>query len=143
MESDPATTEAVTAAIRRLGLSARVRLAGPQVGPDLDAHYAASDIFVLASRYEGYGMVFAEAMAHGLPVVASGAGAVRDTVPDAAGIVVPVDDRRALAAALRRMIADPEFRRARAEGAWEAGQALPRWPDTAARPWTTTALPPD
>jgi glycosyltransferase involved in cell wall biosynthesis len=132
-DSDPPTTAAVEAAIRRLGLSDRVRLVGPQIGADLDACYATADVFVLASRYEGYGMVFAEAMARGLPVVASGAGAVRDTVPDAAGLVVPAGDHAALAAALRRMIADPEFRKARANGAWSAGQALPRWSDTAAR----------
>jgi len=132
-DSDPSTTAAIEAAIGRLGLAERVRLVGPQIGVDLDACYAAADVFVLASRYEGYGMVFAEAMARGLPVVASGAGAVRDTVPEAAGIVVPVGDRAALAAALRRMIADPDFRKAKAAGAWTAGQALPRWSDTAAR----------
>jgi len=132
-DSDAATTAAVGTAVRRLGLSDRVRLVGPQVGPALDALYDAADVFVLASRYEGYGMVFAEAMVRGLPIVASGAGAVRDTVPDTAGIVVPVDDRAALAAALRRMIADPSFRRGKADGAWSAGQTRPRWSDTASR----------
>jgi glycosyltransferase involved in cell wall biosynthesis len=130
---DAATTAAIEAAIARHGLADRVRLVGTQVGAALDALYDAADVFALASRYEGYGMVFAEAMARGLPIVATGAGAVRDTVPDAAGIVVPVDDRTAMAAALRRMIADASFRRNRADGAWAAGQALPRWPDTAAR----------
>jgi len=132
-DADAATTTAIEAAIRRHGLAERVRLVGPQMGAALDALYDAADVFVLASRYEGYGMVFAEAMARGLPVVASGAGAVRDTVPDAAGIVVPVDDRKALADALRRMIAEPGFRRKKADGAWAAGQGLSRWSDTAAR----------
>jgi glycosyltransferase involved in cell wall biosynthesis len=133
LDSDPDTTAAITDAIDRLGLSDRVRLVGSQVGKDLDALYAAADIFVLASRYEGYGMVFAEAMARGLPIVASGEGAVADTVPDAAGIIVPVDDRGALAGALRRMIADPGFRRHKADGSWAAGRSLPRWADTAVR----------
>lgn len=115
----------------RHGMGSRVRLVGPQYGAALESLYAEADIFVLASRYEGYGMVFAEAMARGLPIVASGAGAVADTVPDAAGIVVPAGDRGALAAALRRMIGDPAYRRGKAEGAWQAGRSLPRWSDTA------------
>jgi glycosyltransferase involved in cell wall biosynthesis len=131
-DSDPPTTAAVEDAIRRFGMTDRVRLVGTQVGPDLDALYDAADVFVLASRYEGYGMVFAEAIARGLPVVASGDGAVRDTVPEAAGVVVPVGDRSTLASALRRMIADTGFRRGKADGAWAAGRALPRWSDTAA-----------
>lgn len=133
LDSDPATTAVVEDAISRFDLSERVALVGPQVGAALDALYARADVFVLASRYEGYGMVFAEAMARGLPVVASGDGAVGDTVPESAGIVVPVDDRTALADALRRMIADPDFRREKADGSWAAGQSLSRWPDTAAR----------
>jgi glycosyltransferase involved in cell wall biosynthesis len=126
------TEKSIEDAIARLGLGDRVRLVGPQVGPALESLYAAADAFVLASRYEGYGMVFAEAMARGLPIVASGAGAVGDTVPDAAGIVVPVGDHDALVAALRRMIGDPAFRRGKAEGAWQAGRSLPRWADSAA-----------
>jgi glycosyltransferase involved in cell wall biosynthesis len=130
--SDAETARQVSEKIARLGLEGRVHLAGPQFGAALERLYAEADLFVLASRYEGYGMVFAEAMAHGLPIVASGGGAVADTVPEAAGIVVPVGDRAALAAALRRMIADPGYRRRKAAGAWQAGRSLPRWSNTAA-----------
>jgi len=133
LDSDPPTTEAVRGAIAQRDLADRVELVGSRVGSDLDALYDKADVFVLASRYEGYGMVFAEAMARGLPIVASGDGAVRDTVPAIAGIVVPVDDRTALADALRRMIADPAFRREKADGSWKAGRSLARWPETAAR----------
>jgi glycosyltransferase involved in cell wall biosynthesis len=129
---DADTARRVTEAVARLGLTERVHMAGPQFGAALENHYAGSDLFVLASRYEGYGMVFAEAMARGLPIVASGDGAVADTVPDTAGIVVPVGDRDALAAALRRMIGDAAHRRRAADGAWQAGQLLPRWEATAA-----------
>lgn len=115
----------------RHGMGARVQLVGPQRGAALENLYAEADAFVLASRYEGYGMAFAEAMARGLPIVASGAGAVADTVPDAAGIVVPAGDRGALAAALRRMIGDSAYRRGKADGAWRTGRSLPRWSDTA------------
>jgi glycosyltransferase involved in cell wall biosynthesis len=131
-DPDSDTPVQVEAALKRLGIAGRVRLVGAQFGPALERLYAAADVFVLATRYEGYGMVFAEAMARGLPIVATGAGAVADTVPDTAGIVVPVDDHAELAAALRRMIGDADFRRAKAEGAWRAGQSLSRWTDTAA-----------
>jgi glycosyltransferase involved in cell wall biosynthesis len=131
LDLDAETARRATKAVGRLGLSERVHMAGPQFGAALDDLYAGSDLFVLASRYEGYGMVFAEALARGLPIVASGAGAVAETVPDAAGIVVPVGDRDALAAALRRMIGDAAYRGRAADVAWQAGQSLPRWDDTA------------
>ena len=132
-DADPPTTAAVEDLADRLGLSSRVSFVGPQRGGDLEALYASADVFVLTSRYEGYGMVYAEAMARGLPIVASGAGAVPDTVPDAAGDVVAVGDRAALVAALRRIIADPAYRRGKADGSWAAGRALPRWEESATR----------
>ena len=55
-----------------------------------------------------------------------------DLVPTEAGILVQVDDPAALAAALRRLITEPELRRRLAEGARLTAQSLPRWQDTAA-----------
>lgn len=132
-DRDPETAASVRQALDESGLSARVTLAGEVRGKALDDLYAAADLFVLASYYEGYGMAFAEAMARGLPMIASGGGAVADTVPEAAGLIVPAGDTAALAGALRALIADPGLRAAKAAGAYAAGQELPDWPATAAR----------
>ena len=132
-DPDPACWNAVQAAVARHGLGDRVAFPGSCAGSALEALYHRADLFVLATAYEGYGMVFAEAMARGLPVVASGAGAVAETVPEAAGILVPAGDVDALAAALRRLMADPAARRAKADAAWAAGRALPDWPEAARR----------
>ena len=132
-DRDRNTAARVAQAIAAHDLGDRVALAGEMHGSPLDDLYRSADIFVLASAYEGFGMAFAEAMARGLPIVASGDGAVRDTVPEAAGAVVPVGDVPALAAALRRMIADPAYRRRKADGAYRAGSALIDWPAAARR----------
>ncbi|RJF89959.1 glycosyltransferase [Oleomonas cavernae] len=128
-DRDPAWTEKIRAAIAAAGLGARITLAG--ITRDPAAELQAADIFVLPSRYEGYGMAFAEALASGLPVVACRAGAVPEVVPDSAGILVPVDDAGALAAALALLLDDPARRRRLSDGAYAAGQRLPRWADSA------------
>ncbi len=132
-DRDSKTAAAITRALDETGLADRVTLAGEVRGAALDGLYAAADLFVLASHYEGYGMAFAEAMARGLPVIASGGGAVADTVPEAAGLVMPPGDTAALAGALRALIGDPDLRATKAAGAFAAGQALPDWRTAAAR----------
>ncbi|MCC2099212.1 MAG: glycosyltransferase family 4 protein, partial [Hyphomicrobiales bacterium] len=93
--------------------------------------YAGSDVFVLASHYEGYGMVLAEAMASGLAIISTTGGAAAATVPDDAALKVPPGDGVALRDALRRVIGDTALRRSLSGASWQAGQKLPRWPDTA------------
>ncbi len=131
---DPAETTALRDAIAAHGLGARVTLAGEWPQERLDAAYAAADVFVLASFHEGYGMAFAEALAHGLPIVATTGGAIAETVPESAGLLVPPGDAAALAGALARLIDDPSLRARLAAGAAAAGSALPDW-DTAVTTW--------
>ena len=125
----PATAADLRGRIARHGLQSRIILAGETA--DLSSAYDTADIFVLASRNEGYGMVFAEAMQHGLPVIATTAGAIPEAVPPDAGILVPPDDVAALAGALAQLIGDPALRARYASGARTAALELPGWPDTA------------
>jgi glycosyltransferase involved in cell wall biosynthesis len=106
----PDTYRRLEADIAALGLAGRVALPGAVSSEQLASLYSQSDLFVLSSRFEGYGMAFTEAIAHGLPVVGTTSGAIPQTVPDAAGVLVPPDDVEALAAALRRLIEDPAER---------------------------------
>ncbi len=128
-DRDSAVTTKVRALIAQHGLGDRVALRGEM--DDLSFAYDSADVFVLPSRHEGYGMVFAEAMARGLPIVACAAGAVTGTVPRDAGLLVPPDDPEALANALRRVLSDAALRARMANAAWTHGQNLPRWSDTA------------
>jgi glycosyltransferase involved in cell wall biosynthesis len=82
----------------------------------------------LPSLHEGYGMVYAEAMVHGLPVVATTAGAIPETVPPQAGLLVPPGNPAALARALRRLIAQPMLAARLAAGSRAMGARLPDWP---------------
>lgn len=133
LDRDPAAARVLQQAVVDAGLGARVTLAGALGGDALEDLYARADLFVSPSLYEGYGMALAEALAHGLPLVASTGGAAVETVPDAAALKVPPGNAAALADALRRAIADPDLRARLADAAWEAGQNLPRWPETASR----------
>ncbi len=132
-DRDPAAAEALRTALAGSGVAGRIRVAGEVDDATLDDLYDRADVFVSSSLFEGYGMVLAEAMARGLPLVASTGGAAGDTVSDGAALKVPPGDVAALRDALRRMIGDPALRRNLAEGAWEAGRRLPTWSDTVAR----------
>lgn len=128
---DPETTREVEAAIARFGLANRVEMPGSVSDQRLSSLYATADLFVLPSRFEGYGMAYAEALAHGLPVVATNTGAIPDTVPAEAGILVPPDNVDALTAALARLIEQPTERATLAAAARAA--RFPSWSEQAAK----------
>jgi len=132
LDRAPQAANALAALIAAEGLAGRIALAGAVDDATLARLYDRADVFVSPSLFEGYGMVLAEAMARGLPIVASTGGAAAETLPDAAAIKVPPGDAARLAAGLRDMIADAQLRRRFADASWAAGQALPRWSETAA-----------
>ncbi len=86
--------------------------AGPLTGAELERAYAEADVLVLASHAETYGMVVTEALARGLPVVATDVGGVPEALGHAAdgsrpGLLVAPGDPQALAQALSRWLGDP------------------------------------
>ncbi|MFB4308876.1 glycosyltransferase family 4 protein [Actinomadura sp. GTD37] len=135
---DPGHVTRLRRLIGRHELGGRVDLAGPLTGKRLDDAYAAADLLVLPSRAETFGMVVTEALARGVPVVATAVDGVPDTLgwdPTGAvpGLLVPPDEPGALASALRRWLVEPELRgRLRAAARLRRGM-LPGWDDTARR----------
>jgi glycosyltransferase involved in cell wall biosynthesis len=133
VERDAATAASLQRRIAESGVAERIVLAGERASTLLSEAYRDADVFVLASYHEGYGMAFAEAMAHGLPIVGTMAGAIPETVPAEAGLLVPPGDAASLGAALRRIIADADLRFRLARGAEAAGRRLPSWSETVRR----------
>ncbi|WP_430436578.1 glycosyltransferase family 4 protein [Oceanibaculum nanhaiense] len=128
---DKATADLVEKLIQDKSLSDRVTLLGEVDGEALSALYDRADLFALASHYEGYGMVFAEALARGLPVIGTTGGAIPTTVPPDAGLLVPPGDADAFAQALEKLMTDTSLRQSLRQGALKARTTLPRWPDQA------------
>jgi glycosyltransferase involved in cell wall biosynthesis len=126
-DRSPETVRALDALIAHLGLAGRVTFVGAVPHERLLQLYACADLFVLASRFEGYGMAYAEAVAHGVPIVGTRAGAIPETVPAGAGVLVPPDDVDALATVLRRLIASPAECECLAAGARAAAATFPSW----------------
>jgi glycosyltransferase involved in cell wall biosynthesis len=133
---DPAFADRVRRRARKSGLGDRVRFPGPRSGPELDGAYAAADLLVLASHAETYGMVVTEALARGLPVLATEVGGVTEALGQGEdgtrpGLLVPPGDPAALGAALRTWLGDTELRGRLRRAARERRASLRRWPATA------------
>lgn len=128
---DADCTAALHRQVARMGLTERIVFAGAVTPLAVLDRYLEADLFALVSHHEGYGMAFAEALSAGLPIIAGDGGAVSETVPAEAGLLVPPGDVEATAAALARLLDDPALRRRMAAAARLAGAALPTWDDTA------------
>jgi glycosyltransferase involved in cell wall biosynthesis len=128
---DPTHAQGLRALAEELGIDARVTFAGEVTGEALAALYHRADLFALATKWEGYGMAAAEAMARGLPLAITAGGAIGEVVVPGSAIVSPVDDHNSLSKGMRRAIFDADLRAGMAEAAWAGGQTLPRWTDRA------------
>jgi glycosyltransferase involved in cell wall biosynthesis len=132
----PAHVELVLDLVQRYGLGDRVALTGPLRGSALDAVYATSDLLVLPSRAESYGMVVTEALARGIPVLAAAVDGVPETIgraPDGElpGLLVRPADVSALAAGLARWLDEPQLRRTARAAARHRRGDLTGWEVTA------------
>jgi glycosyltransferase involved in cell wall biosynthesis len=132
LDRAPDTAARVRTLVDEGGIGDRVTFVGELGEESVAARYADADLFVLPTFHEGYGMVVAEAIARGLPVISTPAGAVPELVGERAGILVPAGDVAALSAALRAVLTDPALRERLREGALEMRQKLPSWRQSAA-----------
>ena len=135
VERDPAFADSLRHRARDGGLGDRVRFPGPRTGPELDRAYAAADVLVLASRAETYGMVVAEALARGLPVIVAEVGGVTEALGHGddgtrPGLRVAPGDPAALGAAVRAWLGDAELRGRLRRAARERRASQRRWPAT-------------
>jgi glycosyltransferase involved in cell wall biosynthesis len=115
LDRDPDYVEQLRARITHLGYENRVRLTGVLTSPELGHAYTTADLLVAPSRSETYGMTVTEALAHGLPVLATEAGGLPEALGFTAdgrrpGLLVPPDDPAALAAALSDWLGDERHR---------------------------------
>ncbi len=126
---DPDWAAQLRQQVQDLGLAERITFAGAK--SNLHADYLYADIFVLPSLFEGYGMVFAEALSYGLPIIAARAGAVPDVVPASAGLLVEPGSVESLSVALQSLLSNGDLRRSLQLGAQAAALKLPAWEQTA------------
>ena len=116
---------------KALGMTERVTFHGAISHEVLGRFYSRADIFTFPSLYEGYGIVLAEAMQAGLPIVASRTGPVNEIVREGEdALLVPPADSIALAGAIRRLATDPLLRDSFSRRSRELAALLPTWKQT-------------
>ena len=136
LDRDPGFTHRLRRQIQAYGLSQRIALIGPQTGRDLEASYAGANLLILASRGETYGMVVTEALARGIPVLATTPGGLAESLGCAhdgsqPGTLVPPEDPAALAFALRSWLEQADLRRQWRDSAVMRRKTLTDWAQTA------------
>jgi len=116
---------------RALGVSERVAFHGATPHEELGRFYSRADIFTFPSVYEGFGIVLAEAMHAGLPIVATRTGAADEILRQGENaLIVPAANLAALATAIRRLAVDREMRERFGRRSLELADSLPTWKQT-------------
>jgi glycosyltransferase involved in cell wall biosynthesis len=123
----------LTARIASAGLNDRIEFTGVLTADALEEAYGRADLVVMPSRSESYGMVIAEALARGIPVLATGVGGVAEAIAGSrAGMTVPPDDPWALSVVLREWWTSPAKREDMKAAALDARAAVSSWQTTTA-----------
>jgi glycosyltransferase involved in cell wall biosynthesis len=138
LDVEPTFVAQLLEALRTAGLADRVQLTGPRTGDELAKSFQDADLLVLPSTHEAYGLVVREALARGLPVVATEVGGVPEAVGWTASgerpaLLVPGGDAAALSRALRDGLTDGDLRGRLRAAARARRSALPTWSTTAGR----------
>lgn len=134
LERDPEFADCIRRRVDAHGLTSHVTFCGVRTAAALADAYATSDLLVHPSHGETYGMVVTEALAYGLPVVATNIGGVPEALGDTgAGRLVDPCAPTDLAAALREWLTDAGLRRRMREAAAERAKTLPSWQSTTTR----------
>lgn len=131
MDFDVELAQEIKALITKHELTDRVTLHGSVTDEAVSEAYHKADLFVLPSLYEGYGMVYAEAIVRGLPVIGTTAGAIPDTVPETCGMLVEPGNSKALAKAIEEMLSSAEVLESYKQGAIKAEPSFPTWQQSA------------
>lgn len=139
----PDYTAALRDAIHQRELGGRITITGPLTGPDLEQVWSDTDLLVVPSRSETYGLVVTEALAHGVPaIVSAGTGAVEalgHVEGEVPGRATPPGDARAMAAVVRAWLGDPQLRRRWRTTARRRRELLPSWQHCASVVWSAVA----
>ena len=132
LDREPDFVDALRRQLTNTRIEDRVTFTGARARAALSQEYATADLVVLASRSESYGMVLTEALARGIPVVATDVGGIPEAVGGASdgtapGLLVASGDATALAAALARWLQDSQLRQRLRDAARDRRRSLPTW----------------
>jgi glycosyltransferase involved in cell wall biosynthesis len=132
--TDVAYVRAIRQQIGSLNLEAQVELTGKLPRAALGERLAAADVLAVPSQYEGFGIVYLEGMAFGLPAIATTSGAAREIITsETDGFLIPPEDAGAFASRLLALASDRELLRKMSLAARRRFDAHPTWDDTTAR----------
>jgi len=128
---DPTYARRIRSLVIRRGLKGQVRLTGNLPDADMRSHLAAADVLCVPSQYEGFGIVYLEGMAFGLPAIGTTSGAAREIISDGnTGFLVPPSDPDALATRLHSLAIDRAHLLRMSLAARNLFSSWPTWDDS-------------